>query len=148
MRVPYPLTFAPVHRPTLSLRWVAFTAVACVAAGCRPSPEQIAEGDDPVAALAAAVPSERYDGLYWRTQRRRDPALFARAAGYCHDEERAGRLGERPTCEAVLSAERFVEGEDRPRVQGRGFSGTLDDGSKNAPTPEGSRITVEPAESR
>lgn len=105
--------------------------------GCGPSTEEIADGGDPLAALEVDALSTRYDGRFWRLQHRQAPERYAEAVGYCAAEAEAGRLGERPNCEAVLMADEFIRNAERelrgPRREGRGYTGMLD---RDAPQDE------------
>lgn len=114
-RIPQTITFA------------VLTAVSATFIGCSPSAEDVAEGADPLAALATGVPSVRYDGRYWLLKRDEDRPLFDEALAYCQGEEEAERLAEHPNCGPVITAARFAESRERPRVRGRGFTGALDD---------------------
>ena len=114
--------------------------------GCAPSAEDVAEGDDPLAALAVGAPSERYDGRFWLLKRDEDRALFDEAVVYCRGEQDADRLAERPNCGPVIAAARFAESRERPRPQGRGFTGALDDDRPSDAA--GSGIPADTAESR
>lgn len=81
--------------------------------GCAASDEDIANGDDPLAALTVPHRSERYTTTYWRYTTRDDPELWASAVDYCEDKR-----ADYPNCEAVRSVaimERMTEPpEDRP----------------------------------
>ena len=73
--------------------------------GCTESAEEIANGDDPLRALEAPVPSDRYGTGYWSRQMRSDADLWSRATAFCS----ANNDGEHPNCDAV----RYVEMMDR-----------------------------------
>jgi hypothetical protein len=72
-------------------------ALALAGWSCRPSAEAVADGDDPLAALAAPVESARYDGPFWARQAHRETAAWKAAKVFCR--EHAGR--ELPNCRAV-----------------------------------------------
>lgn len=81
--------------------------VIALAAACRSQAEReadIANGDDPIAALEVSAPSTRYSTRYWLTQAERDPATWGRATAYCQ-EQRAAPQGTRPNCAAVYEAQ-------------------------------------------
>lgn len=118
-RIPQTITFARLGLLTALL--------GVLSTGCAPSAEDVAEGDDPLAALAVGAPSDRYDGRFWLLKRDEDRALFDEAVVYCRGEQDADRLAERPNCGPVIAAARFAESRERPRPQGRGFTGALDD---------------------
>jgi hypothetical protein len=115
--IPQTITFA-----CLALLMAVFGALVT---GCAPSAEGVAEGDDPLAALAVGVASERYDGRYWLLTRDEDRPLFDEAVTYCRGEQDAERMAERPNCGPVIAAARLAESRERPRPQGRGFTGIL-----------------------
>lgn len=56
-----------------------------------------ADGDDPMAALAADRLSTRYQSDFWSAERRQRSALWQRAAAYCTREQT------KPNCHAVLA---------------------------------------------
>ena len=56
-----------------------------------------ADGDDPMAALAADTPSARYQTDFWSAERRQRSALWQRATAYCTQEQA------KPNCHAVLA---------------------------------------------
>ena len=114
-RIPQTITFARLG--------LLMAVLGVLSTGCAPSAEDVAEGDDPLAALAVGVPSERYDGGYWLLKRDEDRPLFDEAVTYCRGEQDAERLAERPNCGPVIAAARFAESRERPRPQGRGFTG-------------------------
>lgn len=118
-RIPQTITFA---------RFTLLTAtLMALATGCAPSAEDVAEGDDPLDALTVGVTSERYDGRYWLLKRDEDRVLFDEAVAYCRGEQETERLAEHPNCGPVIAGARFAESRERPRPQGRGFTGALDD---------------------
>ena len=71
--------------------------------GCRESPEDIANGPDPLRALAQHVESSRYGPEYWKSLAERDPALWNKAAAFCR--QRAAT--EYPTFASVKMVEFF-----------------------------------------
>lgn len=137
-RTPQTITFA-----RLGLLTALFGALAT---GCAPSVEDVAEGDDPLAALTVGVASKRYDGRYWLLKRDEDRPLFDEAVAYCRGEQDAERLAEHPNCGPVIAAARFAESRERPRPQGRGFTGVL--GEDADPAAAASRIPADTAESQ
>ena len=82
--------------------WVALAA-ALALASCRPSAEAIADGDDPLAALAAPAESARYDGPFWTREAHRNSRTWRQARAYC----RQARGRELPNCHAVELVERW-----------------------------------------
>ena len=114
----------------LSVRFAAALVLAALLfsalTGCAPSQEELADGDDPLAALTAEVPSTRYDGPYWMAQYQTGRDLFDEAVRYCMEEAQRGR----PNCAPVLAASDLYESMSRPPLKGRGYSGIL---SEDAP---------------
>lgn len=96
-------------------------------AGCAETPEDIANGDDPLKALAVGATSTRYNGPYWMRQRSAAPALYRDALAYCT----AHPDGEKPNCAPVVATARFFESKARlGKKKGRGYTGIL---SEDAP---------------
>ena len=54
-----------------------------VLSACAPSPESVANGDDPMAALRSTAVSTRYSTQFWTRSVREQPALWAEARTYC-----------------------------------------------------------------
>jgi hypothetical protein len=103
-----------VDAPTRGRRWIIAAAVLVPCLGssaCRADRAAArANGDDPLAALAAPLESRRYTTAYWVEQADRATALWTRAVAYC-DAARA--IGQAPiNCGAVITArfERSIEG--------------------------------------
>ena len=99
-----------VVRCATGVRTGVLAAAAMFASGaaCAPSPDALANGDDPLAALRSAAPSTRYTAGYWYAQARADSAgRWRRATAYCGEENAPPGLeadGARPNCRAVWSA--------------------------------------------
>ena len=74
---------------------VAITAL--LATACSPSAEDVANGDDPIAALGSTAESSRYGLNYWTKQRDAKSDIWTRALAYCEPAERANY----PNCETV-----------------------------------------------
>ena len=85
------------------MRFVRLATAAAVATlgACQPSPEEVANGDDPLAALTSTAPSTRYGTTYWTRQVSENPARWAQAREYCATP--AGT--ESPTCAVVRDVE-------------------------------------------
>lgn len=77
--------------------------------GCSESDEEVANGDDPLRALTAAHPSDRYVSSYWTRKMGEDPELWSQAVAYCEQHNDA----EHPNCAAVQYA-RALEVQSRP----------------------------------
>lgn len=71
------------------------------ALACGPSAEDVANGDDPIAALASTAKSSRYGHNYWIEQRDQKSEIWARAIAYCEPDEHANF----PNCETVRSVQ-------------------------------------------
>jgi hypothetical protein len=69
----------------------------------------VANGDDPLRALAAPVQSTRYTSAYWQTRAGQDPALWQKAVTYC-DAQRSAAQGTKPNCGAVFNAQFEIAG--------------------------------------
>jgi len=83
--------------------WVAAVAAALALASCRPSAEAIADGDDPLAALAAPAQSARYDGPFWTREAHRNSRAWQAARAFC-DQARERQL---LNCHPVELVERW-----------------------------------------
>jgi hypothetical protein len=88
---------------------VALVAVCIAATACQPKPEDVANGDDPIAALRVAVRSTRYDGPYWQQQRLAASDVWKRALAECTPEQAT----QRPNCEPVVANQRAGQGNAR-----------------------------------
>jgi hypothetical protein len=84
-------------------------AAAVIAQGCTESEAEIANGDDPLRALASGQISDRYTSSYWAQKMAEEPGLWAQAVAYCDQNEGA----EYPNCTAVRYA-RALEVNSRP----------------------------------
>ena len=87
----------------------AVTAVVLLLTGCKPSQEDIANGDDPVAALSATVRSTRYDAPYWAEQRRTQTPVWRQATALCTAE----RAPQHPNCQPVIANASAEQGNAR-----------------------------------
>jgi hypothetical protein len=67
---------------------VVFLVIGALA-GCAPRPEAIADGSDPLAALAVTVPTHRFDTAFWARQEHRQTALWRDARAFCLGRDRA-----------------------------------------------------------
>ncbi len=94
--------------------------VAALLGACRTAAEtDVANGDDPIAALETHVPSTRYERTYWhqvaRGTTRADSALWRRAVETCRGRESA----ERPNCTAVRMTAFYQRASQAPPEQPR-----------------------------
>ncbi len=95
-------------------------AVLAGAAACRTAAEtDVANGDDPIAALEAHVPSTRYERPYWHQvaqgKTAADSALWRRAVETCRGPESA----QRPNCTAVRMTAFYQRASQAPPEQPR-----------------------------
>jgi hypothetical protein len=86
--------------------------------GCAPSDEEIANGNDPMAALTVPHKSERYTSSYWTQKSIRDKQLYAQAVGYCKDKND----GEHPNCDVVRYVEMIERMSRLPAERAKDFS--------------------------
>jgi hypothetical protein len=86
-------------------RRFGWIGLALALASCRPSAEAIADGDEPLAALAAPVQSARYDGPYWTREAHRNSPSWQAAKAFCRKSRDQGL----PNCHAVRLVERWEE---------------------------------------
>jgi len=88
-------------------------ALALIGGCAKPTPEQVADGDNPLAALAVSAETHRYTESYWTEQYRADsagrPSPWKQALAYCgtNDAPRPGLNadGNKPNCFAVFQVE-------------------------------------------
>jgi hypothetical protein len=97
-----------VHRSIAIWALLLATAVGAVSS-CQPNAEDVANGDDPIAALDSRMRSTRYDGPYWQQQRLAGSDVWRRAVATCTPE----RATERPNCEPVVANARAEQGNAR-----------------------------------
>ncbi|HEV3456356.1 MAG TPA: hypothetical protein VHG32_07335 [Thermoanaerobaculia bacterium] len=81
-------------------------AVAVALASCRSSAEEVADGADPLAALAAPAQSARYDGPFWTREAHRNSRTWQAARAFCAKSRDRGL----PNCHAVELVRRWEEG--------------------------------------
>ena len=78
-------------------------ALILLVLSCRESPEDVANGPDPLRALAQHVESSRYGPEYWKGVAERDPTLWSKATEFCGRRD----ADEYPTCASVKMVEFF-----------------------------------------
>lgn len=100
----------PSRSPSSARRTLALTSTVTVLAmspACRNAPENVADGDDPIAALKVTTRTTRYTQGYWVAQMRSaEPArkqLWAEAFAYCRRPDLEAD-GAKPNCREVMSA--------------------------------------------
>ena len=87
--------------------------------GCEPTPEDIANGYDPIAALEVPARSTRYTGDFWMREHDRNPERYREAVALCRGREPA----DYPNCQEVMRAEVTRQALESPRLEGRTYSG-------------------------
>ena len=85
-----------------------FILLALAAAlGCQPTPAEIADGDDPLAALRASAPTSRYKEPFWSEHCHRGNVTWQDALAFCRTE---GKDAVRyPNCQHVRIVARWEE---------------------------------------
>lgn len=101
---------AGVARRCLTSALLLPAALTGALGACTRSPQQVADGDDALAALTSSVASTRYNQGFWREQAHTDSAgKWAKALAYCGHlgRPRPGLEadGAKPNCGAVNGAE-------------------------------------------
>lgn len=86
-------------------RYPIFLLLSMLFVGCSESAADVANGDDPLRALAVSQRSERYETSFWTQTSKGDAALWRRATEYCEGKND----GDHPNCAAV----RHVQMMDR-----------------------------------
>lgn len=101
-----------------SLFPATLVAALTLLGACTRSPQQVAEGDDPLTALTSSVASTRYNQGFWREHAHADSApgsLWGKAVAYCGHlgRPRPGLEsdGAKPNCGAVNGAESDLNNE-------------------------------------
>ena len=84
-------------KPPTSLALVLFVVA------CRPSSGDVANGPDPLQALAQHVESSRYGPDYWKRAAAENTAVWRKATAFCRQAD----ASEYPTCASVKMAEFF-----------------------------------------
>jgi hypothetical protein len=84
---------------------VGLAAMVLALASCRPAAEEVADGDDPLAALAAPVQSARYDGPFWTREAHRNSRTWQAARAFCARSRDRGL----PNCQPVELVRRWEE---------------------------------------
>lgn len=107
----------PRHSRVVSYRLILLVAFAVPA--CAQSEAEVANGDDPMKALAVPHVSERYNAAYWAQTQDFDEDLWTRAVSFC--EGLGGDLRENPNCHAVLQVRAFERVPEVPLDQPRTF---------------------------
>ena len=96
---------------------------ALLGTGCRSQAEReadIANGDDPMAALAVSATSTRYTTRYWVTQAEQKTPIWERGRTYC-EQQRSAAQGAKPNCGALFDAQLEIAGREvRPPRPGTG----------------------------
>ncbi len=97
--------------PVRSATVAGAVALALLTLGCRKSNSAIANGDDPVRALAVPLRSDRYNSTYWMQKSVADTGLWTLAVAYCQ----AKTDGDHPNCDSVRQV-RLLERMSRTPV--------------------------------
>jgi hypothetical protein len=94
--------------------WFVLVAAPLVLAlaACRPTVQEVAEGDDALAALAVRAESTRYNGPFWAHEAHRGSGLWTRAKSFClaHREE------DLPNCQPIALVMRWEQPPALPQL--------------------------------
>jgi hypothetical protein len=103
------------RRPPFLVSIALAPLLLAAALGCQPSPAEVADGDDPLAALRATAATSRYKEPYWAEQCHRGNVTWQDALAFCRGE---GKDETRyPNCDHV----RIVALWDEPPPMPEGF---------------------------
>lgn len=94
--------------------------------GCRASDADIANGDDPIEALAVPHRSDRYTTTYWTQKSRSDVELWRQAVAFCEDKND----GDHPNCDAVRHVDMLEWMSRLPAESRRDFQLTVSDSAR------------------
>lgn len=101
------------------------TALLAGLSACRPSDVSVANGDDPLEALAVDAPTTRYAHDYWVDEARRGTAVWDSAYTYCSAlwaPGQAEELAVHPNCGHVRTADFATAAGRRGVRRGRDMS--------------------------
>lgn len=79
--------------------------LVAIMAGCKSEAEkqtEVANGDDPLAALTVMAPTSRYRTAFWRQQSDSNTTLWRQAKEYC-EKNGVTPQGQKPNCGAVAA---------------------------------------------
>lgn len=108
----------------------ALGLAALLLAGCgQPSAEDLANGDDPMAALRSPVRSARYDGAYWNREAVQSTDLWQNAVAYCRTPGNSAA----PNCQTVGLVLSTIELEKAARAAKRQLEILLEQSKHLAP---------------
>jgi hypothetical protein len=93
------------------MKWRTVVPAVLLLTGCGDPEAKVANGDDPIAALAVTVPSTRYGLNYWRQKSRESGDVWRRAVTYCEGRD----YGTNPNCAAVGELRRMEAASERTR---------------------------------
>jgi hypothetical protein len=85
--------------------------------GCQAAPEDVANGPDPLKALAQHIESSRYGPDYWKQAAERQPVLWRKAMAFCGRKD----ASEYPTCASVKMVD-FLRSNSRPAARPAPFT--------------------------
>jgi len=106
--------------------------VALAATGCgQPSAEDLANGDDPLAALRSPVRSARYDGAFWNREAVQSTDLWQDAVAYCRTPGNSAA----PNCQTVGLVLSTIELEKAAKAAKRQLEVLLEQSKHLAPPP-------------
>ena len=132
-------TYRLVARSSLARFLLLLLLARLLAAGCRGSERDVANGPDPIAALHSRAVSTRYGVQFWKEVSVRDTTLWARAVTLCTGRDAA----QLPNCAAVSTA-LFYQRNTRPALRGEPFSLRPDANSHLPDTPRAPRDSPPP----
>lgn len=82
----------------IDLRFLALGAALVSLLSCGgPTPQELADGDDPLVALRSPARSARYDGSFWAREADAESGLWRSAIAYCREPGNATL----PNCQTV-----------------------------------------------
>lgn len=117
------------------MKWfpMLFVALAGLVLGCgQPSAEQVANGDDPIAALRSPVRSSRYDGGFWNREAQQETELWREAVEYCRTPGNSAAAN----CQIVGLVLSTIELERAARVAKEQLQKLVEQGHAFVPPPQ------------
>ena len=117
-----------------AFRSLALAAILAVTAGLlgacsKATAEELANGDDPLAALRSPVRSARYDGAFWNREAVQDTRLWHDAVDYCRTPGNSAA----PNCQTVGLVLSTIELEKAAREAKRQLEVLLEQSKRFGP---------------
>lgn len=115
------MLFRPPQLPRRALLTAGALAALAPLGACRKAADNVADGDDPIAALKVTTPTRRYTQGFWTAQAQSSDSarrrLWAEALGYCRRPDLEVD-GAKPNCREVMTAAALYRDPNRSAATG------------------------------